>query len=176
MSESEQIRSFQKSNDLNVLADIFSRHRENIFNCCMYYLKNARDSEDACVDIFLELREKIPRHEIHNFPGWLHRLTQNHCRKKLRGKSKIILSELLPSHEKVKSESEMDHRDELFDLLPNAIDSLSDVQRWCIVLFYLHGKTYQEIESIKGYSFNQIKSAIQHGKKNLKKMLEDESR
>ncbi len=142
----------------------------------MHYLKNAKDSEDACVDIYLELKAKLLTHEIRNFPGWLYRVCQNHCLKKLRKKSKVIFEELNFSHEKVESETSGDHYDRFLELLPSCIDELSEDQRQCIVLFYLHGKSYKEIEEMKGFDFKKIKSSIQHGKKQLKKKLQSDVR
>jgi len=82
---------------------------------------------------------------------------------------------ILLSEEDIKDEGEnlqiKDLKDDYLDLLPSAIEQLEDSQRWCVVLFYLQGKSYKEIESIKGYSFNKIKSSIQHGKRNLRKII-----
>ncbi len=138
---------------------------------CMHYLKNAQDSEDAVVDIFLELRDKLRQHQVENFPAWLHTVVRNHCLKKLRKKARMwtVDESLLP--ELVESAYERDHIDELLDRLPPAIDDLDEKQRWCIVLFYLHGKSYREIEQEMGYSAMEVKSAIQNGKVKLKKIL-----
>ncbi len=55
--------------------------------------------------------------------------------------------------------------------LRDAMESLKDEQRRCIELMYLQEKTYQEISHLTGYDFNQVKSYIQNGKRNLKNML-----
>ena len=68
------------------------------------------------------------------------------------------------------NESE-DHISEYLEKLPEAIDQLEESQRRCIVLFFLHGKSYAEIEDLMGYDFKKIKSSIQHGKKNLSKIM-----
>lgn len=64
--------------------------------------------------------------------------------------------------------------DEIIDKkLPDAIKNLSDEQRICIELFYLHEKSYKEVAETTQYSMNQVKSFIQNGKRNLKLMLEN---
>lgn len=55
--------------------------------------------------------------------------------------------------------------------LENAINLLSNEQKICIELFYLQNKSYQQIESITGYTNNEVKSHIQNGKRNLKLKL-----
>ena len=172
LTDKELIEKYRKERRLGDLVVLYSRYESVVFRVCMKILKNAHDSEDATVDVFLELKDKIYNYKIKNFPAWLYRVVQNHCFKKLRKKGVKIIREVNSSDEKVESTSNEDHIEKMLQLLPNAIDELSEEQRWCIVLFYLHGKTYKEIEHLKGYSFNLIKSSIQHGKKNLKKKIE----
>ena len=53
-------------------------------------------------------------------------------------------------------------------LLNKAIEELKPKQKECINLFYLKEKTYAEIVKITGYTFNNVKSYIQNGKRNLR--------
>lgn len=75
----------------------------------------------------------------------------------------------VPEH--VESDEDVNQVDRLLEALPAAIDELDERQRWCIVLFYLHGKTYKEIETLRNCTAMEVKSAIQNGKIKLKKML-----
>ena len=52
--------------------------------------------------------------------------------------------------------------------LNEAIDAIKDDQRVCIKLFYLGNKSYEEISQTTGFTFKQVKSHIQNGKRNLK--------
>ena len=56
--------------------------------------------------------------------------------------------------------------------LETAINGLSADQKQCIELFYLSQKSYNEVEQITGYTFNEVKSHLQNGKRNLKLMME----
>ncbi|HNF72175.1 MAG TPA: sigma factor-like helix-turn-helix DNA-binding protein, partial [Chitinophagaceae bacterium] len=49
---------------------------------------------------------------------------------------------------------------------------LNTEQRTCIELFYLKKQSYQEIMEQTGFTFMQVKSHIQNGKRNLKIKLE----
>ena len=55
--------------------------------------------------------------------------------------------------------------------LREAIQELNEEQRACIELFYLHGKCYNDVADLTGFTLNQVKSYIQNGKRNLKLML-----
>ena len=72
---------------------------------------------------------------------------------------------------RVEIEEESNQVNRLLEVLPAVIDELDERQRWCIVLFYLHGKSYKEIETLMNCTAMEVKSAIQNGKIKLKKML-----
>ena len=55
--------------------------------------------------------------------------------------------------------------------LLRCIDKLSSQQSICINLMYLDDKSYKEIADITGFSLNEVKSHIQNGKRNLRKLL-----
>ena len=172
-TDSELLRNYQQSGDLNVLKDLYTPYQAKVLRLCMHYLKNAAVAEDAVVDIFLEIKDKIPKYQIDNFPAWLHTVARNHCLKLLRQNARQISAELRALEQKVEFHQEEHHMDVLLEQLPEAIDALEERQRRCIVLHYLHKKSYKEIEQISGYTAMEVKSGIQHGKRKLKKILGD---
>jgi RNA polymerase sigma-70 factor, ECF subfamily len=169
--EPDFLTSYRESQNLKHLVELFKPFEKGVFRMCMHYLKHTQDSEDAVVDIFLELKDKVLKYDIQNFPAWLHTLVRNHCLKKLKAKARILLVEGNIPDEHVESEENTDQLDRMLVALPAAIDELDERQRWCIVLFYLHGKSYKEIESLRDCSAMEVKSAIQNGKIKLKKIL-----
>ena len=56
-------------------------------------------------------------------------------------------------------------------LLENSVETLVEEQKQCIKLFYIENKSYTEISVETGLTFNQIKSFIQNGKRNLRMKL-----
>ena len=55
--------------------------------------------------------------------------------------------------------------------MKRALDELNEEQKKSIVQFYLEKKSYQQIMETTGFSFLQVKSYIQNGKRNLKAIL-----
>ena len=53
-----------------------------------------------------------------------------------------------------------------------AIDSLNGEQQICIRLFYIEERSYKEIMERTNFSFEQVKSYVQNGKRNLKIALQ----
>ena len=169
--EAELLSQYRETGDLKMLYRLFEPYKVRVFRMCMHYLKHAQDSEDAVMDIFIELKDKLRRHEVVNLAAWLHTLVRNHCLKKLNKRGKELLSDKVFSDILVETEYKPDQVDKWLERLPEAIDQLDERQRWCIVLFYLHGKNYKEIELEMDYSAMQVKSAIQNGKIKLRKIL-----
>lgn len=56
--------------------------------------------------------------------------------------------------------------------LERCIEKLVQEQKHCVQLFYLQQRCYQEISDMTGYNYNQVKSYIQNGKRNLKICIE----
>lgn len=54
------------------------------------------------------------------------------------------------------------------------LGTLTDDQKEAISLFYLESKCYNEIVEITGRDWNQVRSLIQNGRRNLKICMERE--
>ena len=84
---------------------------------------------------------------------------------------KKLESEIMESDEQkhLLSAGDIEHR---IRYLETAINTLSSEQKQCIELFYLNEKSYREVEQMTGYTYNEVKSHIQNGKRNLRLMME----
>jgi RNA polymerase sigma-70 factor (ECF subfamily) len=57
-------------------------------------------------------------------------------------------------------------------LLGKVITQLKPDQEQCIRLFFLEQKSYEQIMSQTNYSFKEVKSHLQNGKRNLRILME----
>ena len=165
------IEEFKQSGDDTVIEILFDRYGHLLFAVCMNYLHSEAESKDAVIDIFSKILKDLRKYEIKNFGSWIHKVTKNYCFHEL-GKRKnhfqIIDVEMM-AEEKAEEVTEVDETETfLLAHLEEAIGSLNDEQKQCVELFYLGQKSYEEIERMTGYSFKQVKSYIQNGKRNLK--------
>ena len=62
-------------------------------------------------------------------------------------------------------------REHTLQQMNEAITLLNEEQQKTIVLFYLKKYSYEQIIAQTGYTFMQVKSYIQNGKRNLKTIL-----
>lgn len=127
------------------------------------------DAEDLTSEIFERLSQKIHHHEIMHFKSWLYSVTKNECFMRLRKKN-IQTSELNDDlfGEAPDNKDELETKEAQFELLETALEDLKMEQKDCIRLFYIEKKSYDQISEQLNISLNQVKSAIQNGKRNLK--------
>jgi RNA polymerase sigma-70 factor (ECF subfamily) len=59
--------------------------------------------------------------------------------------------------------------------MEKALQFIPEKQRICLEQFFLMKKTYQAISEELGLTFNEIKSNIQNGKRNLRIQLEKQN-
>ena len=174
-SDTELVTIYRQSGDLKVLGELYQRYMELVYGVCLKYLKESEQAQDAVMQIFEELVLKLKKHDVENFRGWLHQVAKNHCLMQLRTPKNLktveLPSLLMQNEEDVHLNGVME-KEENFQKLEKCIASLSDEQKMMIKLFYLEGKCYNEIVEITGHEWNQVRSLIQNGRRNLKLCME----
>lgn len=162
---------YKESGDMAVLGELYQRYMELVYGVCLKYYKDPETSKDSVMQIFEELVSKLKKHDVDNFKGWLHQLAKNHCLMQLRTprnmKTVEFKSELVQSEEEVHLNGVLE-KEENFRKLEYCLGTLTSEQKESIKLFYLEGKSYNEIVDITGIEWNQVRSLIQNGRRNLK--------
>ena len=175
-SDEELISKYRHSGDKAYIGELFQRYTHLIFGVCMKYLKNEADSQDAVMDIFEKIMTDLKRHEVEHFKAWLFFVSKNFCLMKLRkdktvrtrkGGYQIFVKEIMEFDDELHLKDE-GYQGNLENDLKKGIEFLKDEQKECIELYYFEEKSYDEIAELTGFSFKQVKSFLQNGKRNLK--------
>ena len=173
-TDEELLRQYRTTANNEWLGFLLQRYTVLLLGVAMKYLKDKEQAADAVQQVFMKVLTALPKGEIQNFKGWLYILMRNHCFQQLRDKKYVQGEEALadrtaPELPDVQTLVEQEH--EIYRMR-EALGQLEDGQRICISLFYLEKKTYQQIMEEKGFSFMQVKSHIQNGKRRLKYIME----
>jgi RNA polymerase sigma factor (sigma-70 family) len=177
--DQELVAAYQSSSDLKILAQLYQRYLDLLYGVCLKYLGEAESAKDAVMDIFEELAQKLLKHEVTYFRGWVYTLAKNHCLMKLRSSSRLKISSFDPDHMQTAEELHLNDRvrkEEQLGQLSKCIETLSTDQRAVVELFYLQNKCYKEIETITGLQWNKVRSHIQNGRRNLKLCMEQQEK
>lgn len=163
----------RRSSDNQVLGHLLQRYTLLLLGVGMKYLKDKDEAQDAVQQVFMKAITHLPEGEILNFKGWLYILMRNHCLQTLRGTHYKADEQVLNNI----SDSESPNKEELLAQeytlaqMNEAIEELGEEQKVCVVSFYLKKMSYQHIMEQTGFTFTQVKSYIQNGKRNLKIIL-----
>jgi len=172
--EQSLLSEYKKSGDVLLVGKLFQPYLPLVLGSCYKYLKDRAESQDAAMQIFEKLVVALKTHEITHFKSWLYTLTKNHCLMHLRsqkGKKFVeIDAQLMESDTEPHPES--DEIESNLTKLEKCIEELAEEQKRCVQLFYLQEKCYKEIVDVSGLDYNQVKSHIQNGKRNLKICME----
>lgn len=178
-ADDELISRYRASGDTRYIGTLFTRYTHLVYGVCLKYLQDKEDARDAVMDIFEDLIQNLHSHNIETFKNWLYTVSKNHCLMILRKEAsveKVKKQWVVSLSEEIMDSGDVLHLDtyELDNRLSKMMDALrrlSEEQRTCLELLYLHNKSYQEVSDMTGYSMNQVKSFIQNGKRNMKNLL-----
>lgn len=178
LSDSELIERYRYSYDNAYIGELYQRYSVMLFGVCLKYLKDEEKAKDIVMDVFEKILKDLKRHDVGNFRTWIYSVTKNQCLMQLRSEKRTdqrqkeygnLVSEVvesnIPAHLNGESQEELDRR------LDSAIAGLKSEQQDCIKLFYFEKMSYEEIEAKTGYSYKEVKSYLQNGKRNLKIQL-----
>jgi RNA polymerase sigma factor (sigma-70 family) len=175
--DEQLLAHYRKTEDREVIGELFTRYRHLVFGACLKYLKNADDARDATLSLFEKLMRDLKNHDVQQFRYWLFTVCRNHCLMILR--SRNTQASLLRGYAATEQDDSTDewvlNREEALRRLEQLIEQLNEQQRLCVRLFYLEEKSYKEIVSQTALSLNEVKSHIQNGRRNLKILMTGKS-
>ena len=177
LSDQELIDRYRNTGDSAYVGELFERYAPLIYGVCKRYLKDEEESRDAAMEVFEYLLKELLKYEVRNFKSWLARATSNFCLMRIRKRKseetkeeefKKNVAEDVESERPLHPSGEAEEKELELQRLESAIGELKAEQKTCVELFFLKGKSYEEVAAITGFSFKQVKSHIQNGKRNLK--------
>lgn len=175
-SDAELLSLFRDSCNSEYLGHLYNRYTPLVYGVCLKYLQNSEDAQDAVMQIFEFLIEKVNKYNIEVFRTWIYSVTRNHCLQMLRKKKKEILTDfsidIMEFSDITHLLCECDDEKKLA-ALKQCIEKLPDTQRSCIRMFFFAEKSYADIADETKYQMKSVKSYIQNGKRNLKICIEN---
>lgn len=173
LTDEQLLQEYRSSKNNEWLGMLLQRYTLLLLGVAMKYLKDKEQAADAVQQIFLKALTALPQGEIQNFKGWLYILMRNHCLQLLRDKTHLAGEEALGKIPLQETESieELRRQEQTLEQMSLLLKQLPAEQQQSIDLFYLQKLSYKEITDRTGFSFAQVKSYIQNGKRNLKQLL-----
>ncbi len=180
LSDQELINAYLDKQDNDYVGVLYKRYMGLVYGVCYKYLNSHQDAEDAAVEIFLLIMEKLKTNKITYFKSWLYIVSKNYLisiiRKKKGNRTDFfeeIQEEFMESPDDFRLNiEELKKTENSESLLKLGLESLKEAQQVCLEQFYLQSKSYVQVAEVTGFDVRQVKSHIQNGKRNLKAFLE----
>lgn len=188
MELKSQVSTISKQCDIALdIQSIFwqqwQQYRDHLYRCCIKWMGNPTDAEDALSRAMLKALEKVQKYagKIVNFKAWLTQLTRNLCvdiyRERSRGANRVEDIEVYASgdeqglviqNETPESVLEMDEKK---IVIRGAIDELPTKMRETFILHFYEELSHQEIAEKQEISYQNVCKRISQARAILVKQL-----
>lgn len=149
------------------------------------YMKNEDAAQDVLQDAYLKAFSQLDTlQDPEKFPSWLGIIVGNTAKNALKKNNPLLFSEVMAENDEEPFEYEVEDESTCFQpeisytqketqmLVRELIDSLSEEQRICILMFEIEGISIKDIAAALQCSENTVKSRLNYGRKNIKKKAE----
>jgi len=162
--------------DLNALGLLYDRHNQLVYRTALAITGDSDAAADLVQDAFMRLYRFISRVDAGRpIEPWLYRTTANlaytwvkRSRRWLRPLGDI--AEWLATGKKQSPSEQIEQNDE-WQIIQNAIASLSLNHRIVVVLYYINDLSLDDISTILSVPVGTVKSRLYYGRRALKEYL-----
>lgn len=150
------------------------------------YMQNEEAAKDVVQDAYIRAFEKLDTLENpESFSSWFGIIVANTAKNALQKQNPMLFTDIAKDSEQEEFEYQIEDESvqnqpeiaysqkETQELVHELIDSLSEEQRMCILMFHIEGQSISEIAETLGCSENTVKSRLNYGRKNIKVKAEE---
>lgn len=155
-AEPAEIIARARAGDAQAWGELYREYAPLVFRLCRRTLPTREDAEDATMDIFLKLRDKLGQFDPDRpFRSWLYRVTANHCwdllrRRRVRQDLETEEADSLPLAHPQPEQIERLIADRTGLEVRRALERLPSRARMALVLRYYAEMSYDEIADVLG--------------------------
>jgi RNA polymerase sigma-70 factor, ECF subfamily len=154
-SEQERIAR-AKAGDAEAWGELYHQYAPAIFRFCRRAMPTREDAEDATMDIFIKIRQKLSQYDSSRpFGAWLYTVAANHCWDLLRrrkGRQDLESGEIenMPLEHPDPGQLEQLIEQRTSQEVRRALDQLPSRARMALVLRYYADMSYDEVAATLG--------------------------
>ena len=145
-----------RAGDADAWGDLYREYAPAMFRFCRRALPTREDAEDATMEIFMKLRDKLNQYdETRSISAWLYKVAANHCwdllrRRKIRQDKETDDLENVPLEHPDPSQLERLIEQRTSEEVRRALDKLGARARMALVMRYYSDMSYDEIADALG--------------------------
>lgn len=167
-----------QAGDSDAWGDLYGQYAPAIFRFCRRALPTREDAEDATMDIFVKVRQKLSQYDATRpFGAWLYTVAANHCwdllrRRKLRQDLETGEVENMPLEHPDPGQLEQLVQQRTSQEIRRAMDKLPSRSRMALVLRYYSDMSYDDIASTLGVRRTFVGVVLLRARHQLREILE----
>ena len=145
-----------RAGDTQAWGDLYRQFAPAIFRFCRRAMPTREDAEDATMEIFMKLRDKLIQYDpSRSFSAWLYKVAANHCwdmlrRRKARHDKDTEDIDDLPLEAPEPNQLEKLIEERTSEEVRKALDKLGARARMALVMRYYSDMSYDEIADALG--------------------------
>src|SRR5712672_2817431 len=167
-----------RTGDAEAWGELYGEYAPAIFRFCRRALPTREDAEDATMEIFMKLKDKLVQYDATRpFTSWLYKVAANHCwdmlrRRKIRQDKETDDSEALPLEHPDPNQLEQLIEKRTSEEVRKALDKLGSRARMALVLRYYSDMSYDEIADSLGVRRAFVGVVLLRARHELRQALE----
>jgi RNA polymerase sigma-70 factor, ECF subfamily len=145
-----------RSGDTQAWGDLYREYAPAIFRFCRRAMPTREDAEDATMEIFMKLRDKLAQYDqSRSFTAWLYKVSANHCwdmlrRRRVRQDKETEDVTEIPLEAPEPNQLEKLIEERTSEEVRRALDKLGLRARMALVMRYYSDMSYDEIADALG--------------------------
>ena len=150
-TEAAEVIARAKAGDAEAWGDLYQQYASAIFRFCRRALPTREDAEDATMEVFMKVRDKLAQYDATRpFTAWLYRVAANHCwdilrRRKIRQDKETEEVDDLPLEHPDPNQLDRLIEQRTSEEVRRALDKLGPRARMALVMRYYSDMSYDEI-------------------------------
>jgi len=145
-----------RTGDTQAWGDLYREYAPAIFRFCRRAMPTREDAEDATMEIFMKLRDKLAQYDqSRSFKAWLYKVAANHCwdmlrRRRVRQDKETEDVTEIPLEAPEPNQLEKLIEERTSEEVRRALDKLGLRARMALVMRYYSDMSYDEIADALG--------------------------
>jgi hypothetical protein len=157
---------------------LVDKYKESIYALAYSKLENFHDAEDVTQEVFIKAYQKLRTlKRWDSFHAWLYAITSNLCKNWIRSQSRRPDRHFVDDQSTALDYSSTDSyrsdtaNESLYETLHEALDSLPEIYRQVVSLYYLGDMNTREIAKFLGASSDAIEKRLRRAREKLKEEM-----
>src|ERR1700752_3955072 len=177
-AELAEVLSNVRAGDSEAWGELYRRYAPAIFRFCRRALPTQEDAEDATMEIFMKLKDKLMQYDsTRSFSAWLYKVSANHCwdvlrRRRIRQDKETEDLENVPLEHPDPSQLDQLIEQRTREEVRKALEKLGGRARMALVMRYYSDMSYDEIADALGVRRAFVGVVLLRARHELRQALE----